>query len=110
MLLLNEDAEIQARIRKAKSIVSVSRQFLECCDTDIRVKYQVCTASPLNALLWGCETWNISKKNIKNFRVAITLSSGRILKMQVEPSQRTANKELMNKKPLLQYTKHQSIH
>ncbi len=57
--LLNEDAEIAMRIKKAKSIMRLSRQFFECRNVDIRVKYQIYTAGPLNALLWGCKGWNI---------------------------------------------------
>ncbi len=56
--LLNEDAEIAMRIKKAKSIMGLSRHFFDCRDVDIRVKYQIYTAGPLNTLLWGCEGWN----------------------------------------------------
>jgi hypothetical protein len=73
--LLNEDAEIEVQIKKAKLILGITRHFVKCRDIDIRVKYQIYTAGPLNALLWGCETWNISEKNKKNFRAAITPAS-----------------------------------
>ncbi len=65
---------------------------------------------PKNALLWGCEAWSISKKNIKKTSELPSHFHQEITKDRVEPSQRTVNKELMSKKPLLQYTKHQSIH
>jgi hypothetical protein len=53
------------RIKKAKSIMGLGRQFFDCRDVDIRVKYQIYTAGPLNTLLWGCEGWNTSKKKKK---------------------------------------------
>jgi hypothetical protein len=60
--LLNEDAEIDARIKKAKSIMGAARHFFDNKDVDRRVKTQVYTTAPLNALLWGCESWNLTKK------------------------------------------------
>ena len=62
--------------------MGVSRHFFECRDIDIRVKYQVYTASPLNALLWGCEVWNISKKNIKKLQSCHHTFIRRILKIK----------------------------
>jgi hypothetical protein len=63
--LLNEDTEIKARIKKAISIV---KHYFDCNDVDIRVKYQVYIAGSLNALLWGCECWNATEKNLKKLR------------------------------------------
>ncbi len=61
-LLLNEDAEIDARIKKAKSIMGFSKHFFDNKDVDHHLKYQVHTSEPMNALLQGCETWNLIKK------------------------------------------------
>ncbi len=54
--LLNEDIEIEARIKKAKSMMGLSKHFFDNKDVDRRLKYQVYTSGPVNALLWGCET------------------------------------------------------
>ena len=62
--LLNEDIEIEARIRKAKSIMGASKHFFDNKDVDKRVKSQIYIAGPLNALLWGCESWNLTKHNM----------------------------------------------
>ncbi len=39
--LLNEDAEIEARIRKAKSIMGFSKHLFDNKDVDCQLKYQV---------------------------------------------------------------------
>ena len=62
--LLNEDSEIEARINKAKSIMGASKYFFDNKDIDKRVKSEIYVAGPLNALLWGCESWNLTKKNL----------------------------------------------
>jgi hypothetical protein len=62
--LLNEDMEIEARIKKAKSMMGVAKSFFDNKDVDKRIKCQIYMAGPLNALLWGCETWNLTKRNL----------------------------------------------
>jgi hypothetical protein len=62
--LLNEDDEIEARIKKAKSIMGIAKSFFDNRDVDKRIKYQIYVAGPLNAVLWGCKTWNLSKQNL----------------------------------------------
>ena len=62
--LLNEDAKIDARIKKAKSIMGASKHSLDNKDIDKRIKTEIYIASPLNALLCGCEAWNLTKKNL----------------------------------------------
>jgi hypothetical protein len=65
---LNEDAEIDARIKKAKSMMGIAKTFFDNKDVDKRIKSQVYIAGPLNALLWGCECWNLTKKNLNKLR------------------------------------------
>jgi hypothetical protein len=62
--LLNEDAEIDTRIKKAKSIMGASKHFFDNKDIDKRIKAEIYIAGPLNALLWGCEAWNLTKNNL----------------------------------------------
>ena len=63
--LLNEDAEIDIRIKKAKSIMGASKHFFDNKDIDKKIKAEIYIAGPLNALLWGCEAWNLTKNNLK---------------------------------------------
>ena len=63
--LLNEDAEIDIRIRKAKSIMGASKHFFDNRDIDKKIKVKIYIAGPLNALLWGCQEWNLTKNNLK---------------------------------------------
>jgi hypothetical protein len=49
--LLNEDSEIEARIKKAKSIMGLSKHFFDNRDMDRRLKYLVYTSGAMNALL-----------------------------------------------------------
>ena len=67
--LLNEDAEIDARIKKAKSIMGASKYFFDNKDVDKRIKTKIYVAGPCNALLRGCETWNLTKDNLKKIMV-----------------------------------------
>ncbi len=62
--LLNKDVDIKMRIKKAKSIMGYSKHFFNNKDVDCHLKYQVYTSRSHNALLWGCETWNLMKKNL----------------------------------------------
>mmetsp|Transcript_1492 Transcript_1492/g.2309 ORF Transcript_1492/g.2309 Transcript_1492/m.2309 type:complete len:276 (+) Transcript_1492:2167-2994(+) len=62
--LLNKDIEIEVRIKKAKSIMGAAKHFFNNKDVDKRIKAQIYVAGPLNALLWGCETWNLTKYNL----------------------------------------------
>jgi hypothetical protein len=62
---LNEDLEIKAQIKKAKSIMDASQHFFNNKDVDIRMKLNIYTSFIINAILWGCEIWNLSSKNKK---------------------------------------------
>ncbi len=58
---------IELRIKKAKSIMGALRHFFDK-DVDWRVKTEIYIAGPLNALLWGCESWNLMKSNLERLR------------------------------------------
>jgi hypothetical protein len=60
--LLNEDAKIASRIKKAKSFMGDSRIFFDNKDVNHRVKAQIYITGPLNALPWGCESWNSTRR------------------------------------------------
>ena len=59
----------KARIKKLKSIMGVSKHFFDNRDVDKRIKAEIYVAGPLNALLWGCEAWNVTKDNLNKIMV-----------------------------------------
>jgi hypothetical protein len=65
--LLNEDIEIEARI-KTKSIMGILKSFFDNKDVDKRIKSQIYVAGPLNALLRGCKIWNLTKQNLNKLK------------------------------------------
>ena len=62
---LTEDAKLEARINKASSQLWILKHFFNCKDVDRHVKYWVYLATPLNTLLWGAESWNLTEHNQK---------------------------------------------
>jgi hypothetical protein len=44
--------------------MGASKYFFDNKDVDKRIKAQIYIAAPLNALLWGCEAWNLTKLNL----------------------------------------------
>ena len=63
---LNENAEIEATIKKASSQMGILKHFFSSKDVDPQVKYWVYLVRPLNCLLWGCKSWNIMEKRKTN--------------------------------------------
>jgi hypothetical protein len=61
---LKEDFEIQTRISKAWSVLGAMKLFFKGKDVDLRAKVLLYVGGPLNALLWGAESWNLSKTNL----------------------------------------------
>jgi hypothetical protein len=45
--------------------MGASKYFFDNKDVDKRIKAQIYIAGPLNALLWGCEVWNLTRANQK---------------------------------------------
>ncbi len=48
--------------------MGASKHFFNNKDVDCRVKAQVYIAGPLNALLWGYQSWNLNKKNLNKLQ------------------------------------------
>jgi len=63
MPCLTEDAEIESQIKKAKSQMGILKHFFNYKDIFQQVKYWIYIAGPLNTLLWGSQSWNISEHN-----------------------------------------------
>jgi len=45
--------------------MGAAKSFFDNKDVDKRIKSQVYVSGTLNALLWGCESWNLSKDNLR---------------------------------------------
>jgi hypothetical protein len=43
--------------------MGAAKTFFDNKDVDKRIKAQIYVAGPLNALLWGCKSWNLTKRN-----------------------------------------------
>jgi hypothetical protein len=51
-------------LKKAKSLLGAAKAFFDNKDVDKRIKSHIYVVGPLNALLWGCETWNLTKQKL----------------------------------------------
>jgi hypothetical protein len=91
---LNEDAEVEARIMKAKSLMSAARSFFDNKDVDKRIKYQIYVVGPLNVLLWGCETWNLTRRNLNRLS---SFHHGAIRRILTISWQQVREKHIKNK-------------
>ena len=62
-ITLQKDEEIKKRIKQAWSTICIIKHFLKNRDTDLCSKTLLYMTGPLNALLWGYESWNSQKKH-----------------------------------------------
>ena len=69
---LTENAEINARIKRAKSQTGILRHFFSCMDIKLRAKYWVYIAGCLNILLWGQNPGIFLIRTESNFVLSIT--------------------------------------
>jgi hypothetical protein len=44
--------------------MGASKHFFNNKDVDKRIKSEIYIAALLNALIWGCESWNLTKPNL----------------------------------------------
>ena len=44
--------------------MGVSKHFFNNKDVDKRIKSEIYIAAPLNALPWGCQSWNLTKHTL----------------------------------------------
>ena len=61
---LKEDTEIKARIKKAWSVIGAMKFVLKNKDVNLNTKIFLYTTAPLQVLLWGAESWSLSKQNL----------------------------------------------
>ena len=68
------------------------KHFLKNKDIDLRSKVLLYMTGPLNALLWGCESWNLSKKTLTNSTFSITQPSDGYLELKCYKSKKKESK------------------
>ena len=97
--ILEPSSLIKARINKAKAQMGLLRHFLGTRDIDWRIKKEVYLAGPLNTLLWGCESWNVTEKHQKNLHSFHHSAICRILgiKWDQVQEQKITNEEVRKK-------------
>ncbi len=49
--------------------MGIVKPFFDNKDVDKMIKCQIYVAGPLNALLWGCQTWNLTKWNLNRLSI-----------------------------------------
>ena len=81
---LTEDLEIESRIKKASQQMGALYQLWNCKDADLQTKQWVYLAGPLNTLLWGAESWNLSARNLSKLRSFHHSAIRRILRIRWE--------------------------
>jgi hypothetical protein len=51
---------------KALNVLGAMKHFFKGKDIDLRTKALLYICGPINALLWGGESWNLTKHNLNN--------------------------------------------
>ena len=58
---LQDDYELDIRIKKARAQIGSLKPFFQCPFIELPTKCQVYKAIPINTLLWGCESWSLTE-------------------------------------------------
>ena len=58
---LDDFSDISLRIKKATQAMGALNFFWDSEHVDISAKVKIYLAIPINLLLWGCQTWALSK-------------------------------------------------
>ena len=69
---LKEELEIKTRIMKAWSVLGAMKHLFKEKDIDFRAKALLYISGPINALLWGAASWNLTKHNLKKLTAFTT--------------------------------------
>lgn len=85
-LLLKEDIKIEACIKKLIHHDGCFQAFFDKKYVNKSVKLQIYIAGPLNALLWGCELWNLTKQTTEQTQGFPPHPHQKNIRNQVEPS------------------------
>jgi len=66
---LRDDADVKSRVKKATAQVGALRSFFRHPNIDLETKVTVYTATALNTVLWGCESWTITDSIKRSLQV-----------------------------------------
>ena len=58
---LSDEFDIEERIKSANKSMEVLRFYWQSQKFDLHSKYLIYQAIPINLLLWGCESWALTK-------------------------------------------------
>ena len=79
---LHDTFDVESRISKANQAMGALKFFWDSDEVDIRSKYLIYMAIPMNLLTWGCESWALTKILIKKLEVFHMRSIRRILRIK----------------------------
>ena len=66
---LNDDTDINARIKSARQMFSSIRRNVLCNKSlQTKTRKRLFLATVVNQLLWGCESWATKERNLQNMR------------------------------------------
>ena len=65
---LNDLFDLEKRIMKAYQSMGALNCFWNTKEVDIHAKYLIYSAVTINLLLWGCESWALTRKNLKKWK------------------------------------------
>jgi hypothetical protein len=66
---LRDDMDVKSRIKKATAQVGALRSFFRHPHIDLETKMAVYTATALNTVLWGCESWTLTDSIKRSLQV-----------------------------------------
>lgn len=79
---LTADMEVETRIKKASQQMGALSYLWNCKDADLLTKQWVYLAGPVNTLLWGSESLNLSARNIQKMQSFHHSAIRRILQLK----------------------------
>ena len=96
---LRENREIQLRIAKAAKSMGALRHFFNNKHVNLRTKYLIYLAIPINIVLCSCKAWGTTKDHIKKLEAFHHKSIRSILKINMHQvkEQRITNEQIREK-------------
>jgi hypothetical protein len=80
---LCNDYDIEKHVTAATQSMGAPKNIWNSPHLDIRSKYLLLGAIPMNLLLWGCKTWSMQKALSNKLKVFLHCNIGRILRISI---------------------------
>jgi hypothetical protein len=80
---LCDDYDIDKRIAAASQAMGALKTMWDCPHLELWSKYLLFRSTPMNILLWGCETWSMRKALANKLEVFLHRSICRILHVSI---------------------------